>query len=160
MIYCSECKILLDETATRCSICGRQLLHAPRLRGAGHFDDAGLGIQRDVHTLHLLGNLRNAIIMSVLAQVVVMYLVASVRVWWHFLVLGFIAALTVLIIHKFRFGHLICIGFMMASSYLAAYLIGFLEISHFVHFTLAMWLLGFYYAYLGHHLKLNQDLHS
>ena len=160
MIYCSECKILLDESVTRCSTCGRQLLNAPRLRGAGNFDDAGLSVQRDVHATHLKGNLRNAILISVIVQIIVMYMVASIRIWWHFLVIGFIAGLTVLLIHKFRFGHLICIGFMMTSSYLSAYLIGYMEISHFVHFTLAMWILGFYYAYLGHQLKLNQDLHS
>lgn len=159
MIYCAGCNSLSDENAARCERCGRHLVGAPRIRGAGDFLHSGDAVSQAIHGKHRRMHLGVAVTISVVMQVVLMFILADMRVWWHFLVMGGMAAAVTVALFRFRRGHLSCIVAMNVGTLAAAAVTGYLNLLYFIHLVLALWLLSYWYAFLGHHLRMGHEHH-
>jgi hypothetical protein len=160
MIYCAGCNSLHDEQARHCLQCGRHLRDAPRIRGAGDFLHAGDAVSQAIHGKHHRMHLGVAVTLSVVVQVVLLFLLADMRIWWHFLVMGAMAACVTVALHRFRRGHLSCILAMNVGTLVVGGMIGFLDLQHGIHLMLALWLLSYWYAFLGHHLRMGHEHHA
>ena len=96
---------------------------------------------------------------STLLQLALLGGLASIRGWTlTYLILVGIGA--TLIIHTTRLGHLPTICLMFGLTFAGAAVGGvFRDGSGFIPFICAMWLLSFWYAFLGQQLRMNNDLH-
>lgn len=131
----------------------------PRRRaGGGDFNHSGDAIAKKIHARHRRLGWRLSLAIAALMQTVGMFLLADMRGWWHFLVMAALAMGATALIHLTRVA-LWCVVGMHVASYIAAYVTGHLEVPHFIHPALALWLLSFRYVHLGHHLRMTHELH-
>ena len=85
--------------------------------------------------------------------------VASIR-GWTLVYLILIGIATTLVIHKTRLGHLSTIVLMLGATFAGAAVGGvFGSGAGFILFIFAMWPLSHWYAFLGHQLRLNNEMH-
>jgi hypothetical protein len=158
--YCPRCSTVNGDELKWCQKCGNNLVNEPKLRSAADFNnefDQRHG--RALHRRHRWLSLQIALLCSTLLHLVLLGGLASIR-GWTLAYLILIGIGVTLVIHKTRLGHLSTIGLMFGLTFAGAAVGGvFHGVIGFLPFIFAMWMLSFWYVFLGHQLRMNNDLH-
>jgi hypothetical protein len=160
MKYCPRCTTVNGDELKWCMTCGSNLVHEPKLRSAADFNnDFAARYGNALHRKHRWLSLKITLALSALLHFVLLGGLASIR-GWTLAYLVLIGVAGVLVLHKTRLGHLSAICLMFVLNVGGAALGGvFQDGAGFIPFMLALWMISFWYAFLGHQLKMNNDLH-
>jgi hypothetical protein len=160
MKYCPRCSTVNGDEVKWCLKCGNNLCNEPKLRSACDFNnDFAARYGNELHRKHRWLNLKCTVALSALLHVVLYGGLASMRGWTlaYMIIIGIGG---VLVLHKTRLGHISTICLMFVLNFAGA-AVGdvFRGGAGFIPFMLALWMISFWYAFLGHQLKMNNDLH-
>ena len=160
MKCCPRCSTVNDDELKWCQKCGNNLVNEPKLRSTADFNNDFA--QRHGHALHHKHrwlSLQIALLCSTLLHLVLLGGLASIRGWTlvYLILIGIGATLA---IDKTRPGHLSTIGLMFGLNFAGAAVGGVFQGGiGFLPFIFAMWMISFWHAFLGHQLRMNNDLH-
>lgn len=157
MKYCEACGKVNGEDERWCVACGRSLRDAVLLRGVTEHANQGGRIAERAHARSLRFSILVSAISAVIAQVAIMWLFGRVLGWWLCAHAALAVAL-VLLLFYFRLGSLSCIVVATASNFLLGYVSGSLTLTNFLSYQFGLWLLAFWYAFLGAHIAHSGDV--
>lgn len=157
MRYCQGCGRVNGEDERWCVRCGRSLRDGVLLRGVTDPANQGGGIAERQHRRSLRFSMLSGSLAAAFVQVSLMWLLGRVEGWWLLAHAG-AAVVLVRLLYALRLGALSCIALSTAANFALAAASGHLALERFLTYLFALWLLAFWYAFLGAHIDHSHDL--
>jgi hypothetical protein len=158
--FCSDCGVVNDLTSKHCYKCGKNIINEPRCKSIidTSYNDRVKNVK--MHRRHFTKSITALSFVSAFIQLIVMYFVAQQHDW-TLILHAITAVITIHVVAKLRMGVMANLLLTFTATFIILY---FASNDNgpfsFIMCSFACWLLSFWYAIIGHHIKMNEDVHG